>query len=137
MQVVVQEHPEGCALACAAMLAGLTYRQARHAAAQLGIHAGDKGLYSTAAPLRRLLRYLGLVPAEPEQPFTGWDGLPNCALLAVKWHIEAGRPFWHWVVFIRDAGGAAVLDPSANLTENRRTDWHALKPRWYIKIDTK
>ncbi len=131
---VVQQEPTGCALACAAMLAGLTYNQARQSAKALGISAGDAALWSSTRPLRRLLAQLNIKVAGKETPFTSWDALPDCALLAIKWHVENGVPFWHWVLFSRDGGDPCVLDPKKALKTNRRTDFGRMRPRWFIQV---
>jgi len=56
------------------------------------------------------------------------------ALLSIKYHKENDRPFWHWVVFIRDAEGSKVLDSAAYLEGNIRTDFHAMEPKWFIEV---
>ena len=134
MNVVIQKHPEGCGLACAAMLADRTYDEITEIAAHLNIHAGDKELYGTTEPIRRLLFKLDIPVAPTEKPFDNWNRLPDRALLATKWHLEQGKPFWHWVVFVRDDTGPAVLDPAAFLKMNRRKDIAAIKPKWFIEI---
>ena len=134
LQAVVQEQPTGCGLACVAMLAGQGYQAVRTTAAGLGITADDDALYSDTAYMRRLLAHYG-IPADPgETPFTGWGDLPDRALLATKHHYEGGRPFWHWCVFVRDAHGAAVLDPAPDLADNRRTDWAGIEVAWFIRL---
>jgi len=59
MEPVVQKHPEGCALACAAILSRLSYDETARIAAGIGIHAGDKALCNGTANLRRLPLYSG------------------------------------------------------------------------------
>lgn len=134
MKVVIQQHPEGCALACAAMLAGRTYDEIVDVAGQLGIHAGDKTLYGTTEPMRCLLAALKKSVASVETPFDTWNTLPGQALLATKWHLEEGAPLWHWVVFVRDENGPAVLDPAAYLDIHRRTDLSEINPKWFIEV---
>lgn len=46
MKSVVQEEKTGCGIASVAVLAGVTYRQARRTAHELGIQAGDLSLWS-------------------------------------------------------------------------------------------
>ena len=50
---VVQKHPKGCAIACAAMLCGRSYEQTAQFAARIGIRARDKALYNGTGEMRR------------------------------------------------------------------------------------
>ncbi|WP_299257733.1 hypothetical protein [uncultured Kushneria sp.] len=132
---VIQKEPSGCGIAACAALAGLTYDTARSRAAELGIHAGDRTLWSNTAHVRRLLRALDIDTAPNERSFTGWEDLPDRALLAIKWRLIDGVPFWHWVVFVREAGESVVLDSKAALKHNVRRDFGRMKPKWWIEID--
>lgn len=136
MKPVVQEELTGCAIACAAALSGKTYEQIRRIALGLGINASDESLWSETGPMRRVLAHLGFRVSRPETPFIAWDTLPNLALLAIKWHLEKGKPHWHWVVFVRDADGPYVLDPKKGLACNRRTDFGRMKPKWSMRVRT-
>ena len=60
--------------------------------------------------------------------------MPDCALLAIKWHREKGKPFWHWVVFVRDGEDEYVLDSKKALKSNVRTDFGRMNPKWYIEV---
>lgn len=131
---IPQLDPTGCGIASAATLTGVSYRRAKFIAASLGISVTDRRLWSETAHVRKLLRHLGLKTASRESPFHSWDQLPDVALLAIKWHMEKGRPFWHWVVFVRENGNPCVLDPSKSLRQHRRTDFGRMKPKWYIPI---
>lgn len=110
MNAVVQEERTGCGIASVAALAGVSYAQARDAAAKLGIFAADRTLWSDTAYVRRLLKTYGVRAGNNELPFTSWEELPPCALLAIKWRVRDGKAFWHWVVFEQREGGAVVLD---------------------------
>jgi ABC-type bacteriocin/lantibiotic exporter with double-glycine peptidase domain len=134
MQPVVQEEVTGCGIASVAMLAGVTYEEAQRVANRLGICAADKRLWSETAYVRTLLQHYGMLAAAHETPFVTWEALPDTALLAIKWHLERGRPYWHWVVFWRRPQGAVVLDPKRALRSNVRTDFGRMHPRWYIAI---
>jgi hypothetical protein len=103
-------------------------------AASLGISAADPQLWSDTAHVRRLLRHFGLRPGAKEVPFRTWDALPDLAVLSIKWHREKGRPFWHWVVFAREGGGAYVLDPKKALRKNVRSDFGRMQPKWSILV---
>ena len=134
MKAIVQEHPEGCALACAAMLTNRNYSEIAGIAGMLDIHAGDKTLYSTTTPLRRLLNQLGVRLISGETAFASWDTLPNKALLATKWHIEEGLAMWHWVVFVGDENGGVVYDPAPYLEHPKRRDLSTIHPKWFIEV---
>ncbi len=134
MNVVVQEEVTGCGLASVAMVAGKGYAEVKVLANRLGIFAEDNTLYSDTGYVRRLLTEYGVRVGAHEKPFSTWAELPSKALLAIKYHFENGRPFWHWVVFERSNGIAVVLDPARHLAENRRTDFAAMQPKWFIEI---
>lgn len=131
---VVQLEPTGCGIACVAAIAGLSYAQAKAIAGSLGISAQDERLWSETAHVRKLLEHLGVKTGRAEQPFRSWESVPDLAVLSIKWHLEKGRPFWHWVVFVRDDRGARVLDPRKGLRRHVRTDFGLIKPKWFIPI---
>ena len=135
MKPVVQRERTGCAIASVATLAGVSYAQARRVAARLGISAEDRRLWSDTEPVRRLLAAYRIRPSRGERPFVSWAALPDVALLAIKWHREKGRAFWHWVVFWRSPVGAVVLDSRQALRRHTRTDFGRIKPKWWIKVD--
>ena len=137
MKPVIQLEWTGCGIAAVATLAGVNYRQAQRVANRLSIAADDPRLWSETGYVRRLLQEFGIRPASTEVPFTSWDALPGLALLAVKWHRERGRPFWHWVVFWRGPHGSVVLDSKRELRNHVRTDFGRMKPKWFIPISQK
>ncbi len=134
MKPVVQEEVTGCGIACVAMLSNRSYAQARKIASGLGVFAADPKLWSDTGHVRKLLGHLKINVAKVEKTFAGWHRLPDCALLAIKWHQEKGIPFWHWTVFIRDGKGSYVLDPKKGLKNNRRTDFGRIKPKWFLEV---
>lgn len=134
MKPVAQEERTGCGIASVAALAGVTYRQASRAAHRLGISAADPLLWSETGHVRRLLKQYGIRADGRGRPFVAWDSLPACALLAIKWHKEGGRAFWHWVVFWRGPHGPVVLDPKRDLRRHVRRDFGRMKPKWFIGV---
>jgi ABC-type bacteriocin/lantibiotic exporter with double-glycine peptidase domain len=134
MKPVVQEEMTGCGIAAVAAAAGVTYRQAQKAANSLGIFAQDKALWSETYHVRRLSKHFGLSASSKQTPFRSWTSLPDLALLSVKWHLEEGKPFWHWVVFLRENGRAYVFDSKKALRHNQRTDFGRIKPKWSIGL---
>jgi len=131
---VVQQEPTGCGIASVAAIAGLSYAQTKAIASALDISAQDERLWSETAHVRKLLEHLGVKTERAEQPFRSWESLPDLAILSIKWHLEKGRPFWHWVVFVRDDRGARVLDPKKGLRHHIRSDFGRIKPKWFIPI---
>jgi len=129
MNPVIQQEPTGCGIAASAALAGISYAEAKRCANAMGIYAGDTALWSETAHVRRLLRELGVAVSATEAPFESWERLPDKALLAIKWRMEQGRPFWHWVVFSREHVEARVLDSKKALQTNVRKDFGRIKPR--------
>lgn len=134
IQAVVQEERTGCGIASVAAIAGVSYGEAAALAASLGIHASDASLWSDTASVRRLLAAYGLAAWPREIPFSSWQELPACALLAIKWRLLAGMPHWHWVVFVRDRQGTRVLDSKADLKRHCRRDFGRMHPKWFIPV---
>lgn len=134
MKSVVQLERTGCGIASVVALAGVSYRQTQRVANRLGIFADDPKLWSETGYVRRLLTEYGIRSARIEMSFTSWEALPDLALLAVKWHREQGRPFWHWVVFWRGPRGPVVLDSKRALRRHMRTDFGRMKPKWFISV---
>jgi len=133
MKPVVQLNRTGCGIASVAALAGVSYRQERLVANRLDISAGDSRLWSETHHVRRLLKEYG-IRSSTQLPFTSWEALPDLALLAVKWHKERDRSFWHWVVFWREPCGPVVLDSKRALCRHVRTDFGRMKVKWFIPV---
>ena len=134
MKPIVQEEMTGCAIASSAAIAGISYVEAKTVANRLGIFANDETLWSETNYIRSLLNELGVSIDNCENEFSGWESLPDCSLLAIKWHKEKGKPFWHWVVFVRDGEDEYVLDSKKALKSNVRTDFGRMNPKWYIEV---
>ena len=134
MKPVVQLERTGCGIASVAALAGVSYRETQRLANRLGIFSDDPKLWSETGYVRRLLAEYGIRSARTERSFTSWEALPDLALLAVKWHKEGDRVFWHWVVFWRGPYGPVVLDSKRALRTHIRTDFVRMKPKWFIGV---
>ena len=131
---VYQRDVTGCAVACTAWLTGKEYSSVKKTAGDIGIDITNPSLWSDTAPMRSLLSEHGIKADSRETPFTSWQNLPSLALLAIKWHLEKGKPHWHWVVYSRESGAAFVMDPKKALKTNIRTDFGRIKPKWYIDL---
>ncbi len=134
MKPVIQEEQTGCAIASAAAIAGITYQQAKAIANSLGIYASDSALWSSTDAIRQILVKLNIEVSAKQTAFSSWEELPDCALLAIKWHKVKGIPFWHWVVFIRENNQHYVLDSKKALKSHIRTDFGRIKPKWFIEV---
>lgn len=133
MKPVIQEETTGCGIAASAALAQVSYEEVKRVASGLGIDVRDKALWSDTSYIRRILSALQINTAPTETPFTSWETMPDRALLAIKWHLEEDKPFWHWVVFVREKGQAFVLDSKKSLKNHVRQDFWRMKPKWYIE----
>ena len=131
---VVQEEKTGCGIAAVATIAQQSYASVKSKANALGVFAGDEKLFSETNHVRKLLDDYEIKISDKETFFDSWEKLPDLALLAIKYHEEKGRPYWHWVVFSRQGGESTVLDSAAYLANNVRTDFDEMKPKWFIEI---
>jgi len=135
MKPVIQEEITGCGIASSAAIAGLSYKEVKKVANDMGIYAEDQSLWSESQHVRNLLAKFGISTDKEEKPFEGWESLPDCALISTKWHLEDGKPFWHWTVFVRKGAEQYVLDSKKALKNNVRKDFGRIKPKWYIKVN--
>lgn len=133
-KAVIQQETTGCAIASAAAIAKIEYEKAKTIANQIGIYAADICIWSETQPIRTLLKQLDIQTTPSESHFTRWDDLPDCALLALKWHLEHGKPHWHWAVFVRDENHCYVLDSNKRLKANIRTDFGRMRHKWFIEV---
>ncbi|MGO2233862.1 hypothetical protein B6N13_22515 [Marinomonas sp. UCMA 3892] len=131
---VIQEETTGCGIAAVANILGKTYSQMKASANAMGIYADDKSLWSDTQYVRQMLSATDVKTSAYEVPFTSWAILPDLALLAIKYHQEEGKNFWHWVVFKRVDGKSFVLDSASYLPSNIRTDFESMQPKWFIEV---
>lgn len=134
LRPVVQEEISGCGIAAVANILGKTYPEMKAIANAMGIHAEDESLWSETGHVRQMLSNAGVQTSEREIPFSSWKALPDQALLAIKFHQEGDRNFWHCVVFKRVNGQPVVLDSASYLPANLRQDFDAMQPRWFIEV---
>jgi len=134
MKPVIQEEATGCGIAAVAAIAGIAYAEARTVANQMGIHADNPALWSDTTSVRRLLNQFGYAAAKEPTPFVDWADLPDRALIALKWHLEQGKPFWHWAVFVRSDKATYVLDSKKTLKTHTRTDFGRMHPKWFTAV---
>ncbi|UCJ14865.1 hypothetical protein K5Q02_13375 [Pseudomonas sp. MM211] len=135
LKPVIQEEISGCGIASAANILGKSYSEMKAIANAMGIHAEDESLWSDTQYVRRMLSSAGVKTSDGEIPFESWDALPDQALLAIKFHQEDGKNFWHWVVFKRVNDKPFVLDSASYLPSNIRQDFDAMQPKWFIEVE--
>jgi len=134
---IVQEEKTGCGIASVANILGKPYSEMKAIANALGVYAEDPLLWSDTQYVRQLLSHAGVETSVDEIAFESWETLPDLALLAIKHHLNAGKCFWHWVVFKRLDGEVFVLDSSSYLPSNIRTDFAEMHPKWFIEVNSK
>jgi hypothetical protein len=134
LKPVIQQETTGCGIAAVANILGKTYLEMKSIANAMGIYAEDQSLWSDTQYVRQMLARSGVETSADEIAFESWEALPALALLAIKYHQQEGKNFWHWVVFKRENGEAVVLDSSSYLPANIRTDFEAMQPKWFIEV---
>lgn len=105
-----------CGVACVAMLAGCTYRQAF---AAFGFAENQRDFYTEHRHLIGALKILGC--AATLKKFSSWRKIPGHAIVAVN---HTRKDYWHWVAF----DGEAILDPHPDRLE-RKADLRGLHGR--------
>jgi len=131
---VIQEEKTGCGIASVATILGQSYDEVKKIASSLGISAADESLWSNTQYVRKILLEQGVNTSVKEHPFVSWNKLPDLALLSIKHYEENGKNFWHWVVFNRSNDVSVILDSASYLSSNIRTDFDAIKPKWFIEV---
>lgn len=131
---VVQEETTGCGIAAVANILGKSYSEMKAIANTMEISAADQSLWSDTQYVREMLARSGVETSADEISFESWEALPDLALLAIKYHQQEGKNFWHWVVFKRENSEAVVLDSASYLPANIRTDFEAMQPKWFIEV---
>ena len=74
-----------------------TYLQAQANASRLGISVkAPASGWSGTDCVRRMLLHCGIRLLPRGMPFRSRIALPDVVLLAMRWHLQPGKPFWHW-----------------------------------------
>ncbi len=94
VELIRQRHKSDCGIACAAMLAGVSYEEASDAAAPLGKRRGR----TAETTMYLILRNLGLKGTLPMIPgcANGTNALLKCNRAERR---RAGVKTWHWCVW--------------------------------------
>lgn len=103
MRAIRQKGETDCGVACVAMLAGISWAQARKAL--FGAHR-PKGYYTTKEEVRAALTRLGVITSKRLAVCKNPERLTRDALLRTN---VLANGNWHWAVW--DAKTKKVLDP--------------------------
>jgi ABC-type bacteriocin/lantibiotic exporter with double-glycine peptidase domain len=127
MRRIVQQTGTSCGVACVAMLARISYREAF----RTGIACFDtdhwSGTHRTDTwELREMLAALGWKLGRKVSA-TDWAMVPAGCLVAVQ--LKKGD--WHWVVSSVDSKGAFFFDPRKSVKTQRRRDFQKVSVAWY------
>ena len=128
---VVQKDATGCGLACIAMVAGVSYTQAKKAAVKSRVVDENQPYYTNSGQLARILEELG-GSAEKGRRLSHWSSLTSLCIVGIGY--KEAEDTWHWVVFVPDRTGGHVLDPRKSVTTNRRKDFSRMVPHRYIPV---
>ena len=109
MKRIIQEHPQGCGIACIAMLTGLTYAEAFSFMKVNGII-----VHRHTTQTKHIVKALRLADYKCRdrlKPLYGKDfrDIQTDAVLKVK---NGSKYGWHWVVW--DVRKQRILDPDPN-----------------------
>lgn len=114
IQKVKQHDRFGCGVACAAMVAGKRYEDARGVFVACGLDKKKHPLATNFSELRHCLELLG-IPSELRR-WTGWDAIEGLGIVAVNSSADTSSRNWHWVVAERhETFGVVLHDPDFDL----------------------
>lgn len=125
-----------CGIACVAMLARLSYRDAMRCAEDLWGSKDEWDSHRTdAAELREMLEALGWELGNRVN-CEDWSKVPEACLAVVQQKkTKAGSLVWHWVVGVRGRSGTVVvLDPRESVKANKRSDLSRIKLSAYHHV---
>jgi ABC-type bacteriocin/lantibiotic exporter with double-glycine peptidase domain len=132
IQRVVQQTGTSCGVACVAMLARLSFRDAYAAGLALwGQEYWDESHRTDSSELRQMLAVLGWRLGR-QVKCRIWRKVPPDALVAVQWN--RSKNTWHWVVSGQDAAGPFFFDPRKNVKAIRRRAFEKARASWYHRV---
>ena len=107
---VMQRDRFGCGIACAAMVAGKSYSEAKRVFTTCGLGEKNRPFATNFSELRHCLEHLG-VRSELRR-WSSWDAIDCIGIVAVGSSLDSSTRNWHWVVAERHAAFGIVLhDP--------------------------
>ena len=131
MRRKIQRDTIGCGIACAAMLAGVTYSAAKSRAIALGLVESGGPFYTGSAELQKLLGSFGVVCLRGRK-VASWASVTSPAIVAINHQAASNQ--WHWVVYVSSQNGSYVLDPRATIKAARRVDFNRMRLRSFIPV---
>ncbi len=128
---IIQEDSTGCGIACAAMVASVSYIEAKRTAIKYGIVKEKPPYYTTAGELSALLSKFGNDFARGRK-LRKWESLDKLSIVGINY--KPTYDTWHWVVYVPDSEAGFVLDPRKGVKTYKRTDFSRMRPRSYIPV---
>lgn len=129
---VIQEDSTGCGIACIAMVAGISYAEAKQITLNNEIlKKSVKNFYTTTKDLVNVLNSIGIESSKGRK-VRYWSSINTISIVGINF-LET-TDTWHWVLFIPDEDTGYVLDPSKRVKTEKRTDFSRMRLRSYIPI---
>ena len=128
---VLQQDATGCGIACAAMIAGVSYAYAKAIAIELGLIEKSGSQYTTSRKLIRLLAELDVI-ALTGRKLKHWESVDCLSIVGINY--RPNHEIWHWVVYVPDDKIGYVLDPRRIVKSSKRVDFTRMRPRSYIPV---
>ena len=129
---VIQEDSTGCGIACIAMVAGISYAEAKQITLNNEIlKKSVKNFYTTTKDLVNVLNSIGIESSKGRK-VRYWSSINTISIVGINF-LET-TDTWHWVLFIPNKDTGYVLDPSKRVKTEKRTDFSRMRLRSYIPI---
>ncbi|MDO8908424.1 MAG: cysteine peptidase family C39 domain-containing protein [Pseudohongiella sp.] len=128
---VIQKDSTGCGIACVAMIAGISYGEAKRTAIAHGIVKKRPPYYTTSGELTELLRKFHR-GATKGRKLSKWESLDRLSIVGINFSSTHGT--WHWVIYVPGIDAGFVLDPRKSVKTHKRTDFSRMRPRSYIAV---
>ena len=129
---VIQEDSTGCWIACIAMVAGISYAEAKQITLNNEIlKKSVKNFYTTTKDLVNFLNSIGIESSKGRK-VRYWSSINTISIVGINF-LET-TDTWHWVLFIPNEDTGYVLDPSKRVKTEKRTDFSRMRLRSYIPI---
>lgn len=129
---VIQVDSTGCGIACIAMVAGISYAEAKQITLNNEIlKKSVKNFYTTTKDLVNVLNSIGIESSKGRK-VRYWSSINTISIVGINF-LET-TDTWHWVLFIPNEDTGYVLDPSKRVKTEKRTDFSRMRLRSYIPI---
>lgn len=129
---VIQQDSTGCGIACIAMVAGISYSEAKRITLNNRIlKKSVKNFYTTTKDLVNILNSIGIESSKGRK-VRYWSSINTISIVGIN-YLETTNT-WHWVVFIPNEDNGYVLDPSKKVKTENRKDFSRMRLRSYLPI---